>query len=310
VDVSLRMSKNSRHQAQVTPEMELLLPRPSRAGQSDLFSRIPELAALRHKVVSHFGLGCVGSVAALELARCGVNEMRILDDDFVDAATIVRWPLGIDAAGLKKVDVIKKFVSKHYPYCNVIPVDHRLGRVRELPDAKSDIHVIENMMSGSSLIVDATAEVGVQHFLADQARERQIPYLAVWATHGGWGGTVVRIVPGKTKGCWFCYKQAVLIDKTISEAAFKINDEIQPVGCGDPTFSAASFDTSTIALTAVRMVASTLCCNEANGYPDGPFDGVNISFRDPQGALIPPAYSVFTIDPHPSCVTCSRQAQE
>ena len=61
-----------------------------RASRRDLTLRMPELTPLADKVVAVFGLGCIGGPSALEFARAGVGELRVLDHDAVDPGTIGR----------------------------------------------------------------------------------------------------------------------------------------------------------------------------------------------------------------------------
>lgn len=121
----------------------------------------------------------------------------------------MRWPVGLTAAGLLKVNTIEALVKRDYPYTRVEPLRHRIGGayVREAGEL-SDEQAISKMCGGVALVYDATAEQGVNHFLSDYAWEHRIPYIAVDGTIGGWGGRVCRIAPGTTEGCWICYQLA------------------------------------------------------------------------------------------------------
>jgi hypothetical protein len=176
--------------------------RAGRVGHGDVRLRAPELLPLAEKKVALFGLGCLGAPSALELARAGVGQLRILDIDFVDPGTGSRWPFGLSAAGRNKVDVIREFIARDYPFTRVTAYNHRLGATRVgLPGETADQDVVKKMTEGASLVYDATAELGVQHFLSDYARMLRIPYIGVVGTVGGWGGTVVCIDPDRTEGC-------------------------------------------------------------------------------------------------------------
>jgi molybdopterin/thiamine biosynthesis adenylyltransferase len=266
--------------------------------------RAPELAPLATKTVAQFGLGCVGAPSALEFARAGIGNLRILDHDIVDPGTEVRWPFGLSAAGRKKVDVIADFVAREYPHAKVVTLDRKLGGVRTiLPPGGSELDVLDKAVSGASLIYDATAEIGVQHLLSDVARDARLPYVCVDGTFGGWGGRVCCIRPGRTAGCWLCY-QAAITDGTIEAAPAKREDGIQPPGCGDPTFTGAGFDLSQVALAGVRVAVSTLCEGAAHGYPTAHWDVLIISFRDGDGRLIAPTSRAYTLQKHPKCPRC------
>lgn len=279
--------------------------RAGRTNREDMRLRAPELAPLGTRTVACFGLGCIGAPSVLELARAGIGTLRILDHDVVDPGTTLRWPFGFGAAGRKKVEVIRDFIQRDYPYTQVVTSDRRIGGTRliALPDG-SDSELLQKMMGGVSLVYDATAEFGIQHLLSEWAAQATIPYLAVDATFGGWGGRVCRIAPGRTEGCWFCYQQA-LCDGSIPSPPAKANGTIQPPGCGEPTFTGTGFDLSDVALAGVRMAVSTLCANEPNAYPRADWDVLIISFRDISGNLIPPKFDAYKLSRQPNCPRCS-----
>lgn len=281
------------------------LSRAGRAGTDENLVRSPELSPLRNKTVAVFGTGCLGAPSVLEFARAGIGELWILDRDIVDPGTIGRWPLGLSAAGLQKVKVLSGFIASNYPLTKVCPVPYHLGLPRAGgSEGPADQDTLHDMTAGASLIYDATTEIGVQHFLSELARELSIPYLAVVGSHGGWGGKVLRILPGRTKGCWMCYRHA-LADGTISEPPSDPNGEVQPVGCGDVTFTGAGFDMLQVALTAVRIAVSTLCSDADGAYPPADLDVMTMAFRDEAGGLIAPKFEAFDLQKHPQCTRCN-----
>lgn len=281
------------------------LVRPGRAGRQDMIARIPELRPLADKVVTVFGLGCLGSPSALEFARAHVGDLRLVDGDVVEPGTIVRWAFGMPASGWWKSKVLHDHIRHHYPYTRVSWEHHGLGAARDEPGQPSELELVSRMVSGSSLIYDSTAELGVQHYLSDLACEHGLPYVRVEGTQGGWGGLVARIVPGKTRGCFHCLQQS-LLDGTIQAPPFDPAGEVQPAGCGDPTFTGANFDLGMVALTGVRTAVSTLCSSE-DGYPDSDWDVAVISLRSVEGNPIPPRWDTYRLVTNPSCASCSRK---
>ena len=284
------------------------LARAGRSGPADLGARIPELAPLRDKTIAVFGTGCIGAPSIFEFARAGAKKLRILDHDFLDPATTVRWPLGINAAGQLKVDILAQEIKRQYPYTEVSSFVHNLGGVRNLnagkADAPSEPEVLAQMLEGADLIYDATAELGVQRFLSDLALERNIPYIAVSGTQGGWGGTVVRVRPAVTAGCWLCYQ----LDNALPSPSAKRDDSLQPSGCGNPTFTGSGFDMTEIALQGVRLTVSTLTAGVAGAYPPANWDVGLISHRSPDGAELLPTVLVKDLPRHPNCPSCSARA--
>jgi len=299
----------------ITEEEEnIVFMRPGRAGHEDMFERIPELRYLKDKKIAIFGLGCLGAPSALEFARCGVGELRILDYDIVEPGTIVRWPLGIEAAGKRKTEVIKSFIEISYPYTKVESNDMRIGAVRE-PQEESQYQneVLEEFINGVDLIYDATAEVGVQYFLSFMAFDKGIPYICLSSTYGAWGGYVARVIPGRT-GCWTCLKhwQDDYLKDPSKGIPLPNQDEasgvVQPQGCANPTFTGASFDGGYIALDGVRLTVSTLLESEASGYPAFEWDIAVINLRDENGNVIAPEWKTYPLKKYPSCSQCDTPA--
>lgn len=283
------------------------LSRAGRAGPSDIYQRLPELFPLRTKTIAVFGLGCLGAPSAFEFARCGIARLRLLDPDFVDPGTIVRWPVGLRAAGLPKAEVIANIIGLDYPYTEVSFRRHALGAVREpTSSVQSEHEIMRFMTDGASLIFDATAEVGVQQFLADYAARLQIPYVSVNATPGGWGGHVLRIDPRFTEGCWLCYQER-FNDADFPELPALEDDEIQPAGCGDPTFTGSGFDMLQVAMAGVRMAVATLCGGDDGAYPYPDWDATVIALRNADGQLITPTFTSLKLLRHQQCRDCNPQ---
>ncbi len=285
------------------PKVDTYFSRAGRSGPNDLAARVPELAPLHEATIAIFGLGTLGAPSTLEFARGGARELRILDDDIVDPATSVRWPLGMLAAGQLKSHALQAFIAEHYPHTSVMPMPHRLGAARNLGGV-SDVQAMAFMTHGVSLIYDATAEFGVQHFLSEYARGRGISYVAVTGTQGGWGGRVVRIRPGITAGCWSCL-QAARLDGTLPEPATKPVDGVQPAGCANPTFTGAGFDMLDVALHGVRLAVSTICGGRPGAYPPAEWDVAIISHRSADGAQLLPTVQFLPLDRHPACPACA-----
>ena len=276
--------------------------RAGRAGQLDLNSRIPELAPLCKKRVAVIGLGCIGAPSALEFARSGVGELRILDRDIVEPGTVVRWPLGIAAAGLSKSNVIQQFVAAQYPYTKVVAHHHCIGNA--FMGERRDSEVLHDLLDGVDLIYDATAEVGLQYLLSEISAERNVPYVCVSTTPGAWGGLISRVRAGRINGCWSCI-QGHLEDSSIPCPPNSPAGEVQPRGCADPTFMGAGFDIGQVALAGVRLAVASLLQSIPEGYPDFEWDIGVIALRDSDGRPIAPQWKTFPLTRHPKC-TCGN----
>ena len=284
-------------------KVQTYLARAGRAGKEDLLGRVPELRTLSERTIAVAGIGGIGGPSALEFAKAHVKQLNLMDFDVVDPGTAVRWPLGFSASGVSKTEALREFIEKNYPYCSVKVFRNRIG-VAPPERPGGDLQAIESLLSGVDLFYDATAETGLQYLLSELAAERRIPYICVSTNEGAWGGLVARILPGKT-GCWRCL-QAQIDAHSIEIAPYNPQGSVQPIGCGDPTFTGAGFDVMQIALAGVRLATSTLCADQSEGYPSSDWDVEVISFRDSSGKLIAPKSNVTSLHRTETCSCASR----
>lgn len=286
------------------PQEIFYFARTGRAGRTDLSARIPEVSSIANRKAAVIGLGGVGWASALELARNGIGELRIDDDDTVEPGTTVRWAFGLPAAGRIKVDAIKEFIDTNYPYTKVIPYIHRIGSA--LNETGSDLKVLGELFDGVDLIYDASAEVGIQQLLSDLAAEQNVPYICVSTRQGAWGGEVARIRPEETKGCWMCLQHS-LKDGTIPAPPSDTEKMFQPAGCASPTFTGVSFDIQEVSLCGVRLAVSTLSENTKGTYPKADWDVSIVYLRENKNELIAPKWKTYPLNPHPLC-SCQKKS--
>lgn len=286
------------------PMAQPYLARVGRYTPADVIERAPELRPLLTKSVTIVGLGCIGAPSALEIVRAGIADIRIADFDFFDPATSLRWPRGLSAAGGQKAAILEQQIKSEYPMTRVRSRHVKLGSVTE--GEQDDWSIVEELLEGTNLLYDASAEPAVQYFLATLARSRGLPYVCVFGTQGGFGGTLVRIRPGQTAGCWMCYLNSNA-DGRLPVPPARPDDEgrVQPTGCADPTFVGAGFDLGELALSGARLVASTLSAGEKAGYPEIPWDVAVLRLRDDTGHAVAPTWVTSPLERHPGCPVCN-----
>lgn len=276
--------------------------RSARAGLPDLAARMPAVQGLSEKVVVVVGLGAIGAPVALELARAGTKQLRLVDGDRVEPSTVRRWPLGWSSFGRKKIEILKEHLELEYPWTEVVPFGQMIGRVNE-PGEAPQRELIEEIVARADLIVDTTAELGVNHLLSELARLRKIPFLTASATPGAWGGIVARFPPDGP--CWMCLRHALYTTNLIDLPAADMGaeGETQPAGCAEPTFTGASFDLQEVSLEAVR--GGTALLGIEGGYPPEDFDVAVLSLRDRSGRRIPPRWEAHHIPRQKDC-SCNK----
>jgi molybdopterin/thiamine biosynthesis adenylyltransferase len=271
------------------------------ASRANFQMRIPELSPLSARRIGLIGLGCMGAPSALEFARAGSSEIRLMDYDVVEAGTTVRWPLGISSVGCAKTDALANFIESAYPFTYMKRFRMGMGAAPDFWGGPLDKY--DQFIDGLDLIFDATAEEGINYLASEIGRERGIPYIGISTTPGGWGGKVWSITP--ETGCHFCLKkftqEGAIPIPTSSPSTF-----VSMPGCAEPTFAGASFDTSMIPMVGVRMAASLLCNKTDGGYPSAPWDVAVLDLRTQDGKLLLPDWHGFKLPVHPQCPNHNR----
>jgi hypothetical protein len=278
--------------------------RGERLSPKDLAARIPKLEALPAAVVSQLGLGAIGAPLALEFARNQVGELRLLEGDDVEAAQTVRWPIGLDAAGRLKLETIAQFVERNYPFTDVERFAHTLGStaLARQDREENELDLLDRFLEGSSLVVDVTAERGVQQLISDFSRERDLIQVYASATEGARGGQVALIAP-RAGGCWYCWKLHVdHREKQESPIPLPPLDQegtVQPRGCASPTFTGAGFDLLPVVAQTARVAVKAL---------DPNFQSTSKVYvcSIPPDAISAPSWEEYPVPIHPKCPYCQE----
>lgn len=254
-------------------------------------SRIKSVSHLRNKKIMIIGMGAIGSVIATQLAKAGINELHLIDYDFVQVGNIPRWILGVTEVGKFKSEVVANFLHTCYPFCKTSFSIHKIG-------GQDDFKFLELALNDVDLVIDATAEWTVSNLLSTVCRDKNKKYVWATGTQGSRGGVVGRIIPNGTKGCWKCF-QHHLNDGSIVSPAADNQPDIQPKGCFHPTFQGTAFDMDNIALAATRLVVSTLNENEST-YPSITWD-VGILNLWNEEIPVAPQWTEYTLEKHVDC---------
>jgi hypothetical protein len=266
-------------------------------------ARIAPIAALSTMTVVQFGCGGLGAPAAHLLAQSRLGRLRLVDGDRFILGNAVRAPQGWAFAGFAKVDALRALIQANYPETQVDAFGWFVGRSVSaetgvpVPDEDA---LIDAVFAGADLVLDATADIGVQQFLAAECRKRGLRYVMVEATPGGFGGIVAIVHPDRAKPCWLCLQLAIeeqLVRPPLDAGA----GMLQLQGCSTPTFTGAAFDLIPLSALAVRLVALALCASET--YPLPAWDVAVLSNREGDDGVVgmTPRWSFLQLQVNPRC---------
>jgi len=272
-----------------------------RISRADLSQRLPLYIGLDNATVAVSGLGALGSELTLELAKAMTKTIRGLDFDVVDVGTIVRWAGGLTAAGHLKTEYLRQRVAADYPYTKFDSFQLQIGAsaFHRASNTESELDVIHEFLESADLIIEASAEIGIQQALSAAAEELGMRQLFVWATEGAQGGAVALVDPTQG-GCWLCL-QHHLDEGSIPLPAHDSPKTLQPRGCGNLTYRGAGFDLTPVVAQAVRVAAGVL--SESSSIEGST---VHIcSFPDRPGD--PPEWTTYPILERHDCPVCAER---
>lgn len=298
-----RGGKGKRGKPQPTGTSSVHVIRAGYAGRTDMAERVPELTGLHRQHVAVFGVGALGSTVVEHLARAGIGHITTIDRDHVEPGNLVRHAANLGMVGWSKAAVGSQIAFHVGHDIKATPIHYSIGapRTDRMPNERNEIDFWAEVIDGLDLVLDCTAEKGLQQALAWLARRGGKPYVAASATNGGWGGRVVRLRPTPGTACWSCLEYS-LNDASIPVlAAAPESAGVQPVGCADPTFTGSGFDLAEVALHTVRVAVASLQADEPGGYPDSGHDVHVLTLRTSDGVPVPPTWAGLPLPVHPSC---------
>ena len=151
------------------------------------------MARLRHAHVAVFGLGGVGSWCAEALARSGVGQLTLIDEDTVGLTNLNRQAQALHSTlGMEKAIAMAQRVLDINPQCTVHPISKRYEAAsREYFFSAPDHYV-----------VDAIDLVSCKLDLIETAISRGLPIISALGTGNKLDPTQFRISDlSKTEGC-------------------------------------------------------------------------------------------------------------
>lgn len=157
-----------------------------------LMERLPaEHEKLSAKSVGIVGCGSIGSKIATTLARSGVANFFLVDEDIFFPGNIVRNELDYDYIGIHKADALKDRLKRVNPNCKVTLSHIRLGG----QESSSSLSAALEKLSDSNILIDATADPVAFNMIASVSTRSKVPMVWGEVFAGGIGGLIARARP-------------------------------------------------------------------------------------------------------------------
>ena len=148
-------------------------------------------AILGDAKVAVFGIGGVGSYVCEALARCGIGNLTLIDNDTVSFSNINRQLVALHSTvGKYKTEIMAERIKDINPSCNVTPLN-----MFYTPESDFDI-------SSFDYIVDAIDTVSSKIHLAVLCQEKNIPLISCMGAGNKLDPTAFKVTDiFKTSGC-------------------------------------------------------------------------------------------------------------
>lgn len=128
--------------------------------------------------ITVIGCGGIGGLTIEMLARMGIGELVLVDEDVFDLSNLNRQTLSAHTnIGRPKSEIAQKKVNEINPYVNVISYNEHV-----------DESNIDKLIKDSRLVIDALDNILTRVIVSRKAREYRIPFI-----HGAVHGTLGQI---------------------------------------------------------------------------------------------------------------------
>ncbi len=219
--------------------------------EKKLFSRntgILETDWLLDKTAFIIGLGSVGSLIALELAKTGVGHFVLIDSDVVEYHNICRHQAGISEIGMFKVDAMETRILDINPKAEVLKF---ATTIENLPKDVFDQYANKN-----AIFIGAADNRTADVYANRIAMMYGSAFLSTGFWHRAFAGEIFYHLPEKEMPCYQCAlgSGSTLSARTDQSRRFYVNEEVE-----DTVFEPGiAVDIDYVTLIACKLIIDIL----------------------------------------------------
>ena len=168
--------------------------------------------------ISVIGCGGIGGQTIEMLARMGIGELTVVDEDAFDISNLNRQTLAsLSEVGLDKSSVAAEKVRLINPYVKITSYNEHVDKTN-----------IDKIISDSDIVIDALDNVLTRVIVSRKAKEKGIPYIH-GAIHGTLGQLTTFLPDGKRT-----YEEMFNLPSKGKELTPEVLDELSNVTSGVP----------------------------------------------------------------------------
>lgn len=162
----------------------------SYALQMDIFSRnvgILESTVMLQKKTVFVGCGSVGSLVAVELAKAGVGNFMLIDNDVFGYHNICRHQCGIYDVGRFKTDALADRIFQINPYATVMKKNCMIQEI--------DRGEMEDFCNEDTIIIGGADNREGDLYASDFALENKMPFISIGCWERAFAGEIFYCLP-------------------------------------------------------------------------------------------------------------------
>lgn len=162
----------------------------SYALQMDIFSRnvgILESTVMLQKKAVFVGCGSVGSLVAVELAKAGVGNFMLIDNDVFGYHNICRHQCGIYDVGRFKTDALADRIFQINPYATVMKKNCMIQEI--------DRGEMEDFCNEDTIIIGGADNREGDLYASDFALEIKMPFISIGCWERAFAGEIFYCLP-------------------------------------------------------------------------------------------------------------------
>lgn len=226
----------------------------SYALQMDIFSRnvgILESTVMLQKKAVFVGCGSVGSLVAVELAKAGVGNFMLIDNDVFGYHNICRHQCGIYDVGHFKTDALADRIFQINPYATVMKKNCMIQEI--------DRGEMEDFCNEDTIIIGGADNREGDLYASDFALENKMPFISIGCWERAFAGEIFYCLPnGMPTYRDFLKAMGYISGRVTQNRRFYTTEEDLEKVSFEPGISA---DVNFITIIGVKIILDLLNCS-------------------------------------------------